>query len=176
MNNDSEDTMDTLKDEINLTDQLLIDNEGLSGKNPLLNSELLVDDFDGGNNHYYKDPRKRKTIYPNNNETNVINIELGSLDNQSSEKKLKTEEKIESIINFEESIKLKEIKGPILFKKDSRELENIKIWKKIKVVILSICIISGILFYGTLPIIISFGSPSWGIKIHKTHKIYFFFQ
>ena len=58
----------------------------------------------------------------------------------------------------EEEIKIKELKGPVLFKQDSRVLENVMVWRRIKIIILSICMISGILFYGTLPIIVSFSS------------------
>lgn len=168
-NNISEDANETLQDEINLTDQLLISNEKNSGKSGLLNSELFVGNMDEGiipSNNSSKDPRKRNNKNNNNTSSNntttekdkSLNIELSCFDSQNLKNKVDSEEKFENIINIEEEIKIKELKGPVLFKQDSRVLENVMVWRRIKIIILSICMISGILFYGTLPIIVSFSS------------------
>ena len=152
-NKDLDDINETLTEDLNLTDQLLLSNErNLEiGKSNLLDSEILV----GNSNLNAKEKDRNK-----NKNDQVFNIEMKNLNknNNISTQFSETfgETKIENVINLSEEIVFKEQKGPILFKLDTSEIDYIVVWRNIKIVILTICIISGFLFYASLPLIISF--------------------
>lgn len=152
---DDEDIIETFSDELNLSHQLLLNNDrNIDIRNTnLIETESFpvfkLDDF------------KEKDKGINKNELS-LNIEMKLINNEDQNKSLSIqsdsigEEKIENIDNLSEEIIIKEPKGPILFKIDNYQIELIQIWKRIKLIIITLCFLAGFIFYISIPLIISY--------------------
>jgi len=98
----------------------------------------------------------------NNKNEIFLNIEMKLIKENDQNKSLNIfsdsigVEKIENIDNLSEEIIIKEPKGPILFKIDSYQIEFIQIWKKIKLIMITLCFLAGFIFYISIPLIISY--------------------
>lgn len=153
---DLDDINETLG-ETNLTDQLLLSSERHLevGKSNLLDAEV---------SHFDKSqPKKQKTkdrLKAKNQGDSALNIEMKNFEFGQGDKSgfgcRQSESTIENVHNIEEEIVIKELKGPVLFKIDDYQLEYIRVWRTIKIWILSICVLVGFLFYVTLPLVITF--------------------
>lgn len=151
-----EDINETIQ-EMNLTDQLLLSSEKhlQIGKANLLEAEVSNFNSSKGNN------KTKKRIKAKNQGDSTLLIEMKNFELNDTEKsdfgeKLSGTARIENVHNIEEEIVIKEQKGPVLFKIDNYELEYIRVWRTIKLFILSICVLAGFLFYVSLPLIVSF--------------------
>lgn len=152
--------------DMNLTDELLLSSEKHLevGKTSLLSAEICnLEENKRNNSSKIKDRNKLKS----NQADSTLNIEMknfefnteNSFDKDNFDGKI-SNDRIENVDNLAEEIVIKETKGPILFKIDNYELEYIRVWRKIKLIILSICVLVGFLFYISLPIIIGLNKIS----------------
>lgn len=154
--NDFENVNETFQD-MNLTDQLMLSSERHLefDKSNLLDAEVSNFKSIKDKNCKGKDKLKGKNQGDIGLCIEMKNFGLNSKDESIFGDEL-SETRIENVDNLAEEIVIKEHKGPILFKIDNYELELIRVWKKIKLGILSICVLAGFLFYVSLPLIISF--------------------
>jgi len=157
--------------EINLTDQLLLSSERHLevGKTNLLDSEVA--NFESASSSTKTNKAKERFKKGKNQADSALSlsVEMRDFDSKSNyydkgnmaakgSKSSDAASRIENVENIEEEIVIKESRGPLLFKIDNYELEYIRVWRRIKIGILSLSLITGFLFYISLPIFISFSN------------------
>ena len=120
----------------------------LSGKN--LTDKLLTEIEQNETNENLISDEK----FPNllNLKGNEISIEMSEFDNKGSLKKAK---KFSEEINIEEEILEEDLKGPELFDLSSSDLNYIDLWSSIKKIILMCCAVLAVIFYISIPLIVS---------------------
>lgn len=120
----------------------------LSGKN--LTDKLLTEIEQNETNENLISDEK----FPNllNLKGNEISIEMSEFDNKGSLKKAKT---FSEEINIEEEILEEDLKGPELFDLSSSDLNYIDLWSSIKKIILMCCAVLAVIFYISIPLIVS---------------------